>query len=287
MSVSVIIPNYNRCNLLIRALNSVFTQLKYVSDIIVIDDASSDNSIAQLMRLQTSCKKLVILKNNSRKGAQYSRLRGILSSNSDYLVFLDSDDVLTKFSIKDRLKVADKDPMIGLVYGDQFSEGKIHKWKSLDGFSFNYLIKHLSLCDYSSMLIRRSCFQTTGYPSPEFPAWQDDDMVLTIGKYFKVSHCGKVVAESYKQVDSISNSSKNLYNGCMFMLNKYSKDIFINHGFTGIYFWLLRLLRIRLNLVYEYQINKNNTSLRFIKIINFIIFKIEKRINSYFEYVYA
>ena len=287
MSVSVIIPNYNRCNLLIRALNSVFLQLKYVTDIIVIDDASTDDSIAQLLKLQTSCKKLLILKNKKRKGAQYSRLRGILSSKSDYLVFLDSDDILTKFSIINRLNVAENDSMIGLVYGDQFTEGKIYKWKKLDGFSYKYLIKHLSLCDYSSMLIRRSCFQTTGYPSPEFHSWQDDDMVLTIGKYFKVAHCGKVVAESYKQVDSISNSSRNLYNGCMSMLNKYSKEIYLNHGFTGIYFWILRLLRIKLNLVYEYQINKNNTSLVTIKILNFINFKIEKRLNSYFEYIYA
>lgn len=96
LDVSVVIPNYNRTESLFKALNSIAGQTRVPSEVIIIDDCSSPENLADIKliveafhsQLNTS-----LLVNERNQGANFSRNRGISSARSKYIAFLDSDDL--------------------------------------------------------------------------------------------------------------------------------------------------------------------------------------------------
>lgn len=86
MNVSVIIANYNKNILLKILLQSIFSQLQEGDEVIVIDDASTDNSV-KLTR-EFDCK---LIQNTENIGPASSRNNGVRESKNELLVFCDSD----------------------------------------------------------------------------------------------------------------------------------------------------------------------------------------------------
>lgn len=94
--VSVIIPNYNRTALLRRALESVAGQTLHPVEVIVIDDCSSSDQAGEVRAIVEDfnhCIPTKLLVNETNRGANFSRNRGIFDAKGRYLAFLDSDDV--------------------------------------------------------------------------------------------------------------------------------------------------------------------------------------------------
>ena len=92
--VSVIIPTYRRYELLKEAVCSVLTQTYQDIEIIVVDDCSGDNT----SQIAAFSPKIKYLCNDRNSGPGYSRRRGLLLSQGEYIVFLDDDDYYTDFS---------------------------------------------------------------------------------------------------------------------------------------------------------------------------------------------
>ena len=93
-SVSVVIPAYNAQSTIARALQSVADQTFQVTEVIVIDDASTDNTIetvTEYSKNSTIAIRLLLSDRNAGPGS--ARNRGWDSSNCDYIAFLDADDV--------------------------------------------------------------------------------------------------------------------------------------------------------------------------------------------------
>jgi glycosyltransferase involved in cell wall biosynthesis len=89
--VSVIIPTYNRANLLQKALESVVNQAFQDWEAIVIDNYSDDNTQQVVESLGDSRIQYIPFRNNGIIAA--SRNLGILHSTGEYIAFLDSDDL--------------------------------------------------------------------------------------------------------------------------------------------------------------------------------------------------
>ena len=94
VSVSVIIPCYNSAQTIERAIQSVAKQSLRPQEVIVIDDASSDNTIEILQSLQNhygkDWLKLVMLAKNA--GPSFARNQGWDLASQNYIAFLDADD---------------------------------------------------------------------------------------------------------------------------------------------------------------------------------------------------
>jgi glycosyltransferase involved in cell wall biosynthesis len=88
--VSVIIPTRNRAELLTRALNSALRQTYPYFEIIIIDDASEDNTAAIVQNFKDERLRYILLKKNM--GAAAARNTGIEQAGGEYVAFLDSDD---------------------------------------------------------------------------------------------------------------------------------------------------------------------------------------------------
>ena len=108
MKVSVIIPTYNRANLVTEAINSVLMQSCKDIEIIVIDDGSTDNTSKVL---KTFGDRIRYIKQKNM-GAGAARNRGLKEANGKYIAFLDSDDIWLDFKIELQVAIMEKLPEI-------------------------------------------------------------------------------------------------------------------------------------------------------------------------------
>ncbi len=88
-ATSVVIPTFNRSALVTRAINSVLSQTYPPSEIIVVDDGSTDDTPAVIQRFGERVRYL----RQERGGASKARNYGVAEAASDWIAFLDSDDV--------------------------------------------------------------------------------------------------------------------------------------------------------------------------------------------------
>ncbi|MFL2599975.1 MAG: glycosyltransferase family 2 protein [Flavobacteriaceae bacterium] len=102
--ISIIIPNYNKSQFLSETINSVKKQTYDNWEAIIIDDCSSDNSVDIIEKLISNDNKFSLKVNFSNKGANYSRNLGIKEAKGDFIIFLDSDDILSNDCLKNRIE---------------------------------------------------------------------------------------------------------------------------------------------------------------------------------------
>ena len=93
-SVSVVIPAYNARSTIKRALQSVANQSLNATEVIVIDDASTDDTITIVSEFSATSKVAIrILRSDQNAGPGSARNRGWDSSTGEFIAFLDADDV--------------------------------------------------------------------------------------------------------------------------------------------------------------------------------------------------
>lgn len=88
MTISICIPSYNQQEYLSEAIESAINQTRKADEIIVVDDGSTDNSLAIAKKYPV---KVIAVTNKGLPGA---RNAGIMNATSDYILFLDADDML-------------------------------------------------------------------------------------------------------------------------------------------------------------------------------------------------
>jgi glycosyltransferase involved in cell wall biosynthesis len=110
--VSVVIPNYNYANILGLCLESVFSQTHPPHEVIVSDDASTDNSLD--VAAAFPCR---VVTSERNRGVSAARNAGIAASSGDVLFFVDSDEALAPDAIEEALRLLAEDPKLGCVHG--------------------------------------------------------------------------------------------------------------------------------------------------------------------------
>lgn len=96
MKTSVIIPAYNAANTIERAIESCLQQSLPASEIIVIDDASTDNTC----EIVSKYKEVTLLNQTTNQGPSAARNKGWDAASGDIIAFLDSDDTWHKDKLK-------------------------------------------------------------------------------------------------------------------------------------------------------------------------------------------
>lgn len=110
--VSVIIPTYNRAEYLVRAIESVLRQTLAVSEVIVVDDESTD-STGERLRPYSSRITYIRQKN---AGPAAARNRGIAAAKGDYIAFLDSDDLWLPEKNARQMELFRADPAVAVCH---------------------------------------------------------------------------------------------------------------------------------------------------------------------------
>ena len=115
---SIIIPNYNKEEYVADTLDSIFNQTYKNFEVIVIDDASSDNSLEIIKKYDCT----ILHTNRLRAGG--ARNKGLDHATGDYIIFLDSDDYFTDNTVLERLNnlITDEDIIFLNYTRDKYGE---------------------------------------------------------------------------------------------------------------------------------------------------------------------
>lgn len=89
MLISIVIPLYNKEDYILRAIKSVLNQTHQKIELIVVDDGSTDNSLAKLASISDQRLKIIKQKN---AGVSSARNTGVKASSANWVSFLDADD---------------------------------------------------------------------------------------------------------------------------------------------------------------------------------------------------
>ncbi|WMI69845.1 glycosyltransferase [Mangrovimonas sp. YM274] len=142
---SIIIPTFNREDLIKKALDSVISQTNKNWECIVVDDGSTDNTLKVLEEYTKRDKRIQWFKRDrGPKGAPTCRNIGLEKANGDYVIYLDSDDFLMPYCLEQRVNAAIAFPNNDFwVFPTSLLEEGVLKKQNLELLE-NYLIGFLS-----------------------------------------------------------------------------------------------------------------------------------------------
>ena len=91
-NLSIVVPIYNKAKYLEDSLNSLLKNQSSETEILLIDDASRDDSFSIISEFAQKNNHVRVLKNESNAGVSYTRNKGIYEANGEYIGFFDADD---------------------------------------------------------------------------------------------------------------------------------------------------------------------------------------------------
>ena len=113
MSISVVIPCYNQGRFLRDAIETVLRQSRPPEEVIVVDDGSTDET----PRVCSEYGGALIYIRQANAGLSAARNTGIRAASSDYVQFLDADDLLRASALEESLATAARETTAAVVYG--------------------------------------------------------------------------------------------------------------------------------------------------------------------------
>ncbi len=189
MKVSIVIPTYKRPDYLNRLLESIEAQTFKQYEVIVVDDNSpnSHEYLQVINKYSPLIKEFKYIRNNTNKGAPFSRNRGILESKYNLVALVDDDDEWLPKKLEKQVSVFEKaDKCLGIVYTwantVNSRDEVIYKFRStISGNGLKYILSECFIPS-SSVLVRKDALLQAGLFSTRFPSCQDIDMWTEIFK---------------------------------------------------------------------------------------------------------
>ncbi|QHQ60685.1 glycosyltransferase [Anaerocolumna sedimenticola] len=228
--ISIIIPTYNRAKTIVAAVKSVLEQTFIDFEIIVVDDASIDNTGELIQELQDQ--RIRYIKNDHNKGANASRNIGILHSKGSYIAFQDSDDVWRKDKLEKQIDLIIKaDKNVGVVYtGFMHHRGKRIDYipsKSIslydkNGGIYQYLLlTKINIVSTQTILVKKECFDTVGVFDENMPRLQDWEMCIRLAQKYEFILIDEPLVDVYFTSESISANPLAYIKARCIMLRKF------------------------------------------------------------------
>lgn len=284
--VSIIMPSYNRKNVIGEAMDSCLRQTYSNIEVIICDDHSADGTKDYIMKRMSQDSRIKFCENpEGKKGANAARNTAIRMAKGRYLTFLDTDDYLLDDSIENRVKVFAEKKQAVFVYGNVYSEcnGKKSKWiyhdlqkEKLDQKKF--LMQNLALCIQNSIMIKTDVLKRIGMLDEKQKGWTDDGLVVAVGMRYPLFHCGKFLSVNRKSTESMTGNKWNMYEGCKIMVHKYKWKIIKYASFSRYILWKIRLFSAY---CYAKEMDCNNQYLK--SIWRLLHEKIRNKVKPYFK----
>ncbi len=209
--VSVIIPTYNRADLLGRAIRSVLIQTYTDFEIIVVDDASTDNTTDILKSINDP--RIRIIRHETNKGGAAARNTGIKASRGKFIAFQDSDDEWLFEKLEKQMKIIEGlGNDFGVVYcGFLLWNGRTAKYipnhdlENTDG-DISKQILHRSFIGTPTVLIYRELFDKVGFFDERMPRLQDWELMIRLSKMCRFYLINEPLVMAYSTPGNMSSS---------------------------------------------------------------------------------
>lgn len=217
--ISVVIPLYNKSNSIKNTLESVLSQSFQEFEIIVVDDGSTDGSADVVREIEDDRIKLIRKENG---GVCSARNKGIQEAKYDYIALLDADDGWDKDYLAEQVRLIHEFPeaaMWGINFAELFNGKLIRDLptglpKGFRGIVEGYFDKTLQngrvsdLFCSSSVVIRKSAFETAGMFDERIKYAEDNDMWFRIIADFQVVFYDRYMSFYYYDADNRAMNRK-------------------------------------------------------------------------------
>ena len=223
--ISIIIPTYNYGRFIGRALNSVLSQSYQDYEIIVVDDASTDDT--KNIISQYTDKRIRYIRHDINRGPSAARNTGIKSSKGEFIAFLDSDDEWEPDKLYHQINLfrnASSD--IGCVYCgaryvNMMTMAQTDFYPRFRGNIIEPLLTAnvISGCD-STLMVRKKCFDEIGLFDEEMQSSEDWDMWLRIVQFYKIDYVNIILVTLWQHDENISTNMDRTIKGREFLLKK-------------------------------------------------------------------
>ncbi len=187
--VTVIIPTYNRADLIAQSIDSILEQTWRPHEIIVVVDGSTDDTVARLQPYAGRVQ--VVVKENGGKSSALNL--GLSMASQPYVWIFDDDDIATPDALRRLVLALEANPEAGFSYGllDKFYGGwpgevtdPLICYRSSDQRALYLKLMQDFFIWQGAMLVRKSCYDRVGPFDIRFSRSQDYQMLLRLARRF-------------------------------------------------------------------------------------------------------
>ncbi|MCH5225435.1 MAG: glycosyltransferase family 2 protein [Muribaculaceae bacterium] len=213
IKVSVIVPVYNRAHLIRRCLDSVMGQTRKPSELIVVDNGSTDSTREEVTRWIDENRGYGIkmkLTEEPERGACNARQKGLKEAEGDLVIFFDSDDEMRPRLIECSLERFKEKPETDIVCWPcriKLLDGS-HKIppflpnKALEGHLIHALLRP------QGYMVKRDFLEKAGGWGKKVEVWNDFELGLRLLlNNPKIEGIDEILADIYSQKDSITGEN--------------------------------------------------------------------------------
>jgi glycosyltransferase involved in cell wall biosynthesis len=226
--VTVIIPTYNRAQFIHLAITSVLAQTFQDYEIVIVDDASTDNT--ELIVKSFSCEKIRYIRHDKNKGEAEARNTGVKNSQGEFIAFIDDDDEWMTEKLERQVKLINQcEKRVGAIYTgilviDMESRKKVdHIVPQKRGYIYNDLLAEKCPMAPSTLLLKEECFKKVGSFDASIKYGTDYDMWIRIAKEYYFEYIEDPLVKYYIHNNKLSGNYANFAEGAEAILAKYGK----------------------------------------------------------------
>lgn len=219
--VSTIVLCYNQSRFVVETLESVKAQTYKATQLIIVDDCSSDDSAAIIDRwLQCNGIQCTFIRHQENKGICKSLNEALAVANGKYISSVASDDVWLPDKLQHQVGILESQPaFVGVLYSDAFQMNEhghslpsmfIEAHRKLSEMPQGQILDALLAGNFipaMSTLIRRSCYDEVGQYDESLP-WEDWDMWLRIARQYSFVYSPIASAKYRIHDNSLSHSNR-------------------------------------------------------------------------------
>ena len=223
--VSIVLPTYNRGEMLKKTISSIISQTYTNWELIIVDDASNDNTAGIVKGMDDS--RICYVKNEKNCGSNYSRNRGAELANGEFLAFIDSDNEWMPEKLEKQINCFEVQGELELVFCKVLvNEGGFEKIVPNEQIEdLKEIMVRKNIVDTSATLMRKAAFEKVGKFDERISRLQDWDLFF---RFIVVNECPTLYIDecldiNYIQEDSISKNNWKLFDSMIYFMNKYEK----------------------------------------------------------------
>lgn len=198
--VSVVIPTYNRASLVPRAIESVLAQTHSDFEIIVVDDASTDDTQATVQAYDDD--RIMYLAHETNRHVSAARNTGIAHASGEYIAFLDDDDEWRPTKLKKQIDcMCATGEEVAMVYcWMDYRDGEtiVRRYRpQLRGDIFERAIGGQPIGGCSTLLVRAEAIDRVGGFDESLPRGNDGDFIRRVARIYQVDYVPEVLVHHY------------------------------------------------------------------------------------------
>lgn len=223
--VSVVIPTRNRARYVPGAVASVLAQTHRDLELIVVDDASDDDTPLVLAALSSRDRRVRVVRQERRGGAPRARNTGVHHARGAAIAFLDDDCVWAPSKLERQIPLLDDGH--GVVYTRQAIRDGDH-WIVEGRPSAAAPLGSLLRTNYigtPALLVRRALFNAVGGFDEALPRLQDWDLVLRLARHTRFAYVPDVLVRGVMVAGGISMTPGPLREAAERMIEHHARHL--------------------------------------------------------------